>query len=221
MQLYFLNRKFSFLFRPFFDNFFEHRTIITNNIDPKIIKNFLIKSRYYSYCHQVWFAPKWLWWMKTSGLQVVVTVIQRLSTGFVGQIATSNPWWLEAYFTLRIPIPRESANACRPSKATSSVFFFTRTLENCHKPSLRKQIQLRTIIEPYDFLRNDNSFRSELWNFNVLNWIFQTQSANFLMQVFYSGNGIFLACLFLNVLDCYFSFRENTDVDINVDTSEE
>lgn len=195
MQLYFLNRKFSFLFRPFFDNFFEHRTIITNNIDPKIIKNFLIKSRYYSYCHQVWFAPKWLWWMKTSGLQVVVTVIQRLSSGFVGQIATSNPWWLEAYFTLRIPIPRESTNACRPR-----VFSFSPALSKIAIPSLRKQIQLRTIIEPYDFLRKDNSFRSELWNFNVLNWIFQTQSANFLTQVFYSGNRIFFACLFLKLL---------------------
>lgn len=31
-------------------------------------------------------------WTKTSGLQEVVTVIQRLSGGFVGQTTTSNPW---------------------------------------------------------------------------------------------------------------------------------
>lgn len=118
-------------------------------------------------------------------------------------------WWLEAYFTLRIPIPREPANACRPPKATSSVFFHPHTRKLPWTLS-QKANTLWTIIEPYDFLRNDNSFRTlkfQRIELNFSNAIRQLFNASFLFRKTQS----FLLAYFSTVIS-----RFTRILDINV-----
>lgn len=94
MNQNFLENFLSFFDFPFLIFFLTLKSIITNNIDRKIIKYFLIINNHDIILIVIKFDLSQNdsdGWMKTRGLQVVVTVIQRLSSGFVGQIATSNP----------------------------------------------------------------------------------------------------------------------------------